>query len=228
MFKNLHELIATMPDEKSCRDYLIKERWNGVITCPYCGCERAYVIEDGNRFKCSSKACYKKFSATVGTIFEASNIKLNKWFMAMYLVTAHKKGISSYQLGRDIGVSQKSAWFMLHRLRAMMNVTFTEKIKHVGEADETYMSRKYRSDFKGFTEAEIDYKMNQKHSTDSKGAVVGIADREQGTIRVKVYPQNRKEFIEEFVRENLEEGRSLHTDESKLYNRLEWEFNRET
>src|SRR5690242_20606766 len=62
MFKNLHELIATMPDEKPCRDYLIKERWNGVITCPYCGNEGAYVIEGGKRFKCRSSACYKKFS----------------------------------------------------------------------------------------------------------------------------------------------------------------------
>lgn len=73
MFKNLHELIATMPDEKACRDYLIKERWNGVITCPYCGNEGAYVIEGGKRFKCRSSACYRKFSVTVGTIFEASN-----------------------------------------------------------------------------------------------------------------------------------------------------------
>ena len=85
MFNNLHELIATMPDEKTCRDYLIKERWNGVITCPYCGHEKAYVIENGKRFKCASKLCYKKFSVTVGTIFEASNIPLNKWFMAGYL-----------------------------------------------------------------------------------------------------------------------------------------------
>jgi transposase-like protein len=64
MFNNLHELIATMPDEKTCRDYLIKERWNGVITCPYCKHEKAYVIENGKRFKCASKACYKKFSVT--------------------------------------------------------------------------------------------------------------------------------------------------------------------
>ncbi len=97
MFKNLHELISTMPTDKICREYLVKERWNGVIVCPYCGCEGAYVIENGKRFKCKSKACYMKFSVTVGTIFEASNIPLNKWFMAIYLCTAHKKGISSYQ-----------------------------------------------------------------------------------------------------------------------------------
>ena len=120
MFNNLRELIATIPDEKACREYLIKERWNGVIVCPYCSCEKCYVIENGKRFKCGSKACYKKFSVTVGTVFEASNIPLTKWLMALYLCTAHKKGISSYQLGKDVGVAQKSAWFMLHRLREIM------------------------------------------------------------------------------------------------------------
>ncbi|MCW3078724.1 IS1595 family transposase, partial [Segetibacter sp.] len=114
MFKNLHELITSMPDETACRNYLIKERWNGVIVCPYCQHEGAYVIEGGKRFKCTSKLCYKKFSVTVGTIFEASNIPIKKWLMAIYVITAHKKGISSYQLGRDISVSQKTDWFILH------------------------------------------------------------------------------------------------------------------
>jgi hypothetical protein len=162
MFKNLHELIATMPDEKSCRDYLIKERWNGVITCPYCDCAKCYVIEGGKRFKCGSKACYKKFSVTVGTMMEASNIPLNKWLTAIYITHAHKKGISSYQLGKDLGTAQKSAWIMLHRIRTTMKVNYPEKIKRTAEADETYLSRKYRSDYKGLTEDQIDYKM--KHA----------------------------------------------------------------
>jgi ISXO2-like transposase domain/Transposase zinc-ribbon domain len=226
MFNNLHELIATMPDEKSCRDYLIKERWNGVITCPYCGFEKAYVIENGKRFKCASKLCYKKFSVTVGTIFEASNIPLNKWFMACYLVNAHKKGISSYQLAKDIGTSQKTAWFMLHRLRAMMKTEYTDKIKHTAEADETYMARKYRSDYKGLPENEIDYKM--KHAKDNKGAVLGMADRKEGIIRVLAFPSNKKEFVTEAVIENLEKGANLHTDETNLYNSLEQEYHRES
>lgn len=109
-----------MKDEKDCREYLAKQRWNGKPVCPYCGCEKVYRIQERDRYKCSSPKCYKKFSVTVGTIFEASKIPLLKWFMAIYLSTAHKKGISSYQLSRDIQVSQKSAWFMLHRIREMM------------------------------------------------------------------------------------------------------------
>ena len=86
MFKNLHELITSMTDEKTCREYLIKERWNGVIVCPYCQNKGAYVIEDGKRFKCKSKTCYKKFIITVGTIFEASNVPLKRWLMAIYVL----------------------------------------------------------------------------------------------------------------------------------------------
>src|SRR5258705_9244356 len=91
MFKNLHELISTMPDDKTCRDYLVKNRWPNGVECPYCGYGKCYVIEKGRRFKCGNSDCYKKFSATVGAIFEASNIPLNKWFTALYLVSAHKK-----------------------------------------------------------------------------------------------------------------------------------------
>ncbi len=225
MFNNLRELIATMPDEKSCRDYLIKERWNGVITCPYCGYERCYVIEGGKRFKCASPACYKKFSVTVGTVFESSNVPLKKWFTACYLVNAHKKGISSYQLGKDIGVSQKTAWFMLHRLREMMKIEQPEKIKHTAEVDETYMARKYRSDYKGLSEEEIDYKLSR--SKDNKGAVLGISDRKEGTIRVMAFPSNKLEFVQDAVKENVEKGANLHTDETRLYNSLETYYHRE-
>ena len=228
MFKNLHELIATMPDEKACREYLIKERWNGVITCPYCGNEGAYVIEGGKRFKCRSSACYKKFSVTVGTIFEASNIPLNKWFMACYLVSAHKKGISSYQLAKDIGVAQKTAWFMLHRLRAMMKITHTTKIKHTAEADETYMSRKYGSDYKGLTPEEVGAIQKNTYSRKAKGAVLGIADRKEGTIRVIAFPENNAENVQPAIKENVEKGANLHTDENRIYKQLESEYHRET
>lgn len=227
MFNNLHELIATMPDEKACRDYVIQQRWNGKPVCPHCGHDKVYIIEGGKKFKCASKLCYKKFSVTVGTVFECSNIPLTKWLMALYICTAHKKGISSYQLAKDIGVSQKTAWFMLHRLREILRVKRKlAKISHTAEADETYMARKYRSDYKGLPENEIDYKM--KHAKDNKGAAMGIADRKDGTIRVFAFPSNKKEFVTEAVRENLEKGANLHTDDTNLYNTLEQEYHRES
>ena len=212
MFKNSHELIATMPDEKTCRDYLIKERWNGVITCPYCSCEKCYVIENGKRFKCGSKACYKKFSVTVGTVFEASNIPLTKWLMALYLCTAHKKGISSYQLGKDVGVAQKSAWFMLHRLREIMKYIPTEKLKGAVEVDETYMARKYGSDYKAIPPEKVKYL--KKYA--SKGAVLGMAER-GGKIQVISFDDRKSKPMKEAIRNNVEEGSRLLTDEAFMY-----------
>ena len=110
MFTNLRELATSMNDEAPCRKYLVKQRWpDGNAICPHCGYSKCYTIPKGKMYKCGNKECYKKFSAEVGTIFEASNVPLTKWFMTVYLCTAHKKGVSSYQLGKDIGVSQKCA-----------------------------------------------------------------------------------------------------------------------
>jgi hypothetical protein len=88
MFNNLRELITSMPDEKACRDYLIEQRWHGKPICPYCFCDKVYVIENGRRFKCGHKECYSKFSVTVGTIFKASNIALTKW-LALSIYVLH-------------------------------------------------------------------------------------------------------------------------------------------
>ena len=90
MFNNLRELIATMPDEKAYRDYVAEQRWHGKPICPHCGYNRVYIIEGGKKFKCASPSCYKKFSVTVGTVFECSNIPLSKWLTALYLATAQK------------------------------------------------------------------------------------------------------------------------------------------
>ena len=121
MFTNLLELIKSMPDEQTCRDYIAVQRWGvGKVVCPYCESQKAYVIEGGKRYKCADKTCHKKFSVTVGTFMEASNIPLTKWIAGIYLVTSSKKGISSYTLGRQLGIAQKNSWFMLHRIRQVL------------------------------------------------------------------------------------------------------------
>jgi len=184
------------------------------------------LIENGKRFKCGSKACYKKFSVTVGTVFEASNIKLNKWLMALYILTAHKKGISSYQLAKDIGVSQKTAWFMNQRLRTMMKDNNVQPMTGTIECDETYMGRKYRSDYKGLTEQEIDHNLSNKNW--NKGVVIGMAHPETGTIRVKSFPLLKGKNVAKIVRNNVQEGSTIHTDESWNYKSLQHDYNRET
>src|ERR1700743_817827 len=139
MVKNLPDLMKKFSDEAACRDFLVQQRWNGVPECPYCGCRESYKIEGGERLKCANKECWKKYSVTVGTIFEASNIPLTKWFAAMYILTAHKKGISSVQLAKDLGITQKSAWFMLHRMRESLKETNPLMLVKEVQVDEAYI-----------------------------------------------------------------------------------------
>lgn len=219
MFKNLHELITSMPDEKACRDYLIKERWNGVITCPYCSHEKCYVIEGGKRFKCGSKTCYKKFSVTVGTIFEASNIPLTKWFMALYLCTAHKKGISSYQLAKDIGVVQKTAWFMLHRLREMMKPKENIKLEGVVEVDEVYIGGRMKNKHKKVRANHKEY--NASHAGNKTG-VMGLIERGKD-VKVQVIDSN-KQTLKQMVRDNVTPDATIVTDALVAYKGLDREF----
>jgi transposase-like protein len=216
MFKNLHEMITQLPDEKSCREYLAKQRWpDGLPVCPYCGHKGAYNIEGDKRYKCKNTACHKKFSVTVGTIFHASNIPLDKWFMALYLVSAHKKGISSHQLARDLGIAQKNAWFMIHRIRETLKDEYPELLCGTVEADETYMSRKYARDYVGLAPDEIDY--NLKNATKGKGAVLGIAERDTKKIRVTAFDENTADNVRPEVIKSVKAGSRLYTDESNLY-----------
>lgn len=217
MFKNLRELIASMPDESQCREYLIDQRWpDGKVICPYCDCGKVYRIKERSRFICSSKECGKKFSVTVGTFFQDSKIPIKKWLTALYLSTAHKKGISSYQLGRDIGVSQKCAWFMLHRIRGIMTKPLTRKLDNVVEADETHIggsiSNKHWQYRKDFIENERNWKEN-------KTTALGILER-NGELLLRVIDSHEVKQIQKTVRENIEFAATLITDESNTYNPL--------
>lgn len=114
-FYSLIDMLKTFPDEQSCIDHFTAIKWAEKKQCPHCGSEKIYHFSNNRTHKCAQ--CRKKFSIRVGAIFEDSKIPLQKWFMAIYLTTSHKKGISSVQLAKDIDVTQKTAWFMLHRLR---------------------------------------------------------------------------------------------------------------
>lgn len=221
-FNNLIELIRSVPDEKACREYLIKERWNGVIVCPYCKKEGAYVIEGGKRFKCKSSACYKKFSVTVKTFMEASNIPLVKWLTGIYLVTAHKKGISSHQLGRDLGVAQKNSWFMLMRIRAMIK---QEEGIILGnndavEADETHIGGKFSNMHskkrKAFNET--------GDSLANKTTVLGVIER-GGKLVAKVIPPKSTIEIPKTIAEVVKPKATFITDSTNIYDRITNGFN---
>ena len=215
MFNNLRELITSMPDEKACRDYLIKQRWNGLPVCPYCGHDKCYVIENGKRFKCGSKACYKKFSVTIGTIFEASNIPLTKWLMAVYICSAHKKGISSYQLGRDLGICQKTAWFILHRIRyAFGNGNSSILLNKEIQADECYIGGNNKNRHKGKK-----YLDEYGNDIDPKAPVMGMIET-GGRVKTRVVNNTTKQNAISFLEDNAIKGITLVTDSNPIYYKI--------
>lgn len=146
---NLDDFKSRFPTEESCHTFVAVQRWGDKPVCVHCGCDRkVYVLNSGKLFKCAN--CKKKFSVRIGTIFEDSPLSLQKWFYAIYLVTAHEKGIASTQLAKNLGITQKSAWHMLYRIRyAMSSKDFNKPFNGIVAADETYIDDKKKGDERG-------------------------------------------------------------------------------
>lgn len=144
-FKTIIDVVTRFPTEKSCQQYLASRRWaDGVMLCPHegCGHDKAYVYKDGIHYKC--KSCKLKYTARTGTFMEASKLPTIKWFCALFMVM-HKKGISSIQLAKDIGVQQRTAWFLLHRLRAALGNEPERQLEGVIASDETFIGGKNKN-----------------------------------------------------------------------------------
>lgn len=214
MFKNLRELATVMQDESACREYLAKQRWpDGNAICPHCGYDKCYSIEKRTKYKCGNRECYKKFSVKVGTIFEASNISLSKWFIGVYLSCSHKKGVSSYQLGKDIGVSQKCAWFMLHRIREMMRPKENIKLDNIVEVDEVFIGGKLKNMNRR--------KRRELHETgrvsQTKTMVMGLIERGGELKLIPGGNENDVTLIQPIVKANVDKEAVIMTDSSGNY-----------
>lgn len=208
-FIGIGELIKTFSSELSCIKHLANLRWNGKPKCPYCKHDKVYVFTSGKKFKCAS--CRKIFSVRVGTIFEDSKISLKKWFIAIYLEANHKKGISSHQLHRDVGVTQKTAWFMLHRIReAIRTKTFT-KLSGIVEIDETFIGGKF-----GNMHRSIREKFNGKFYSANKTTILGLLQRNGNVLAIPI-PKASKKFIVPLVHNNIEQQSILYTDGGSSY-----------
>jgi transposase-like protein len=173
--KTLQDAIVYFSDPDNCREYLVAQRWpDGIIKCPTCGRENpAYIAKQGNKWQCANKHPMRQFTLKTGTIFEDSPIALDKWLLAVWMVTNCKNGVSSYEIHRAIGVTQKSAWFMLHRIRlAMQGDTVDTFAGEVG-VDETYiggLARNMHKDVKA-------RKIQGRTGWAGKTAVFGLLER---------------------------------------------------
>ena len=221
-FRNLPELIKYFENEETCKAYLEKQRWGVNVVCPHCSHEKVYRTNRG--YKCANKECYKKFTVISGTIYEGTKIPLSKWFPAVYLATAHKKGISSMQLSKDIGVTQKTAWFMLHRIRAMMADKHPEMLSGTIEADETFIGGRRANKHKKVRE-----ELNKKgHGYVDKQPVFAMVNRETGEVRNHVIEKADGKTLQPIIMTQVVKGATIITDTFGGYKGLDNHFKHET
>ena len=219
--EGLIEATAYFSNEKTCHEFMTEMRWPNGVECPRCGSkEIGKLVETRRVWNC--KGCKKQFSAKVGTIFEDSPLSLTKWLPATWLIVNAKNGISSCELHRALGVTQKTAWFMLHRIRlAMQEGTVYGKLSGRVEADETYIGAKARN-------MHADKRRQKGTGTLSKTAVLGLLQRQTegkpARVRCKVMRGIKVRDLDPEVRANVESGAELLTDAHPSYYKLGNEY----
>jgi transposase-like protein len=221
--RTLQQAIQYFSDEQVCIDAVALMRWPEGPVCPHCEAKEPYYLKTQKRWKCSQ--CRKQFSVKVGTIFEESPIPLTKWLPALWMLVSCKNGISSYEIARDLGVSQKTAWFMLHRLRLVLksqNLGF--KIGGEGsevEVDETFVGGKMKNMHK---EKQNRVRALNVYGTASgtigKAIVMGMLDRNARQVRAQVVPNVERLTLQNAVLNTVEHGTNVYTDQAPAYKRL--------
>src|SRR5437764_8668271 len=215
----LRDAILYFADFEHCRQFMIELRWpDGKVACPVCGAAKVTYLAKQRVWKCYTGHAKPTFSLKTGTIFEDSPIALEKWLPAAWLLASSKNGISSYELHRALGVTQKTAWFMLQRIRlAMQNGTFN-KLGGEVEVDETFIGGKARNMHKAKRERVI---------TDTGGkdktVVMGMMER-GGNVRAMVVDNRRKNQLQHEIREHVEAGSAIFSDELKSYDGLSADY----
>lgn len=227
-FKSLIQLLDYFKEESTCIEYYEQIRWGNEPSCPHCGGTTPYSTKRG--YRCSEKECRKDFTVKVGTIFENSKIPLRTWFAAIFLATNHKKGISSVQLASDLNITQKSAWFVLHRIREMLREKSPKMLgaTDMVEIDEAYIGGK---------EGNKHFKKQRSNSNPSlkndgtpyqpKKMVVGFIERGGDIIVRHVSRATNKEILP-LIEKHIEQGSEVHTDESRIYHSVGKTFTHKT
>jgi transposase-like protein len=218
--KTLQQAIQHFGDPENCRRFMVFVRWpDGIPACPYCGATKLTWLAKANVYRCYGDHKKQKFSLKVGTVFEDSPIGLDKWLPAVWLLSNCKNGISSYELHRSIGVTQKSAWFMLHRIRlAMESKSFGKFGGPEGgpvEVDETYVGGKVKNMHRS--------KRPKTYGTQGgagKAIVMGMIDRDLRQVRAKVIPNTRRDTLQNMILDGVHKDSTVYTDEAQGYYKL--------
>jgi transposase-like protein len=215
--KTLQNAILYFADPDNCLNWMVALRWPDGVECPTCGRKDAKFLANQRKWQCKSIHHHRQFSVKVGTIFEDSPISLDKWLVAVWMIGNCKNGVSSYEIGRTIGVTQKSAWFMLHRIRLGMQNRSIMKLGGNGkevEADETFIGGAAR-----FMHRDKHRRRITETGTKDKTAVMGILER-GGEVRATVVGNRKKHAIQTEIRLNVKEGSEVYTDALLSYQGL--------
>jgi len=212
--KTLAEAIIYFADPDNSLRYLAEKRWPKGVECPYCGSAKPMFLKTRRIWKCSATECRKQFSVKVGTVLNESPIGLDKWLTAMWLVANCRNGVSSCEIARDLGVTQKTAWFMLHRIRESMQDKTATKLSGEVEVDESYIGGKSRNRH---------FERKTGRGTDQKEVAFGMVER-SGRVRTLHAKGRGKPELQRNIRDHITAGSAIYTDALKSYDGLNRDF----
>jgi len=215
--KTLQDAIIYFSDADNCLNYMVDSRWPDGVVCPTCERTDPTFLKTQKKWQCKSAHAKRQFTAKVGTIFEDSPLGLEKWLPAVWLITNAKNGVSSYELSRSLGVTQKTAWFMLHRIREAMKSGSLAKMGGNGpiEIDETFIGGQKKN-----MHAAKRIRYEARGGAKGKTTVMGMLDREARQVRAKVIPNVKRETLQNEILNQIEKKSTLHTDSWASYDEL--------
>lgn len=230
--KTLQDAILYFSDPDNCLNYMVSKRWPNGASCPRCGRKDVVFLVNQRKWQCKSVHAKRQFSAKVGTIFEDSPLGLDKWLTAMWMLANCKNGVSSYEIHRAIGVTQKSAWFMMHRIRLAMKDRSGSKLggghgsSNPVEVDETFIGGKVRNMHRS-RRTELEKQKNWGLKNETKTIVAGGIDRVTGKVQASIITNRERNTLDEIVRQYVKFGSTVYTDDHIGYMGLRTHFTHE-
>jgi transposase-like protein len=215
--KSLQEAIIYFSKPENCREYLVERRWPNGVICPRCGSANVLFLVKYNRWHCREKHDAPQFTLKTGTVMEDSPIGLDKWLSAMWMVANFKNGVSSWEIHRSLGVTQKTAWFLLHRVRLALGEVPSTKMGGNGpiEIDETHIGPKPQKMHRAKR-----LKVHGPDRKDTTATVMGMLDRDARQVRAKVVPNVKRETLQNEILNQIEGGSTVYTDGYPAYDHL--------